>query len=64
MLNAVNATYVLCYTSSRDFHQQSELIDSVSEAGFSVPLLDLVAAAEVPIHFMRFHRNSRRVESD
>ena len=62
MSNAVNAAHALCCTASRGFHQLSELIDSVSEVGVSVPLLDLVAAvAEISIHFMRFRRNSKRV---
>jgi len=61
MLNAVNAAHALCCTASRGFHQLSELVDSVSEVGVSVPLLDLVAVAEISIHFMRFRRNSKRV---
>ena len=38
MLDAPNATDVLCHRSPHGSPQQRELIDRVSEVGFSVPL--------------------------
>jgi pyruvate formate lyase activating enzyme len=44
MLGATNSTNAVCHSRLRSFHQQPELIDRVSDVGFSVPLSAVAGA--------------------